>query len=298
MKKILLTGGSGFLGERLVARLQEDQDLALTVLVHQQVHAKYKDWYAVDLLNTELLKNTLKAIKPDIIIHTAAITHIDRCEDERGEKDGAVWKVNVVATGLLADYCRAYGCKLIFFSSECVFDGKDGGYTESDIPSPLSWYGATKVYAEELIQEKYFSSSIIRTQTAYNLIEERSLIGKIKKYILSGQRMKLVNDHYIAPTHQDDIVELVRYHITHEFRGIIHCSPAEYTTPYELGCTLSDHLCVSNDLLTAVSSKEYFGFDRSKLRPQYAYFNTQKLSHHFHSLPDIASLLKKQPLSK
>src|SRR3990167_7390806 len=126
MKIIAITGLNGVIGKILGEEIPAtDQIVDLYHSKKYSGHAKVYKHLKLDLLKKDKISNVLKKVKPDVIIHLAAITHIDRCEkDKKNGKNGEVWKVNVEGTAEIAKYCAKHKIQLIFLSTECVFDGK------------------------------------------------------------------------------------------------------------------------------------------------------------------------------
>jgi len=124
-----------------------------------------------------------------VLIHCAAITSPDACEVDRY----TCQKLNVEATSRLAAACRDYGVYLVFLSTDFVFDGKNGGYTETDTPAPVSYYGESKFEAEKIIQAMNIGAAIVRTSLVFGYEEHLSrpnIVIKVIDHLKRGNPIK------------------------------------------------------------------------------------------------------------
>ena len=146
--RIGLTGANGMLGAALAKNLSIIHKLFETSR-NQGVGGQNIEWDCFDLTDTKLLLKWLNKVKPDIVIHCAAIVNIDACEEY---VDAAI-AIHVEATKVMVEYLNANNGRLIYISTDSVFDGeKDGAYDESDLVNPLNVYAETKLMGENLVQ--------------------------------------------------------------------------------------------------------------------------------------------------
>ncbi|MDD2822966.1 MAG: SDR family oxidoreductase [Candidatus Daviesbacteria bacterium] len=267
MKKIAITGLSGVIGSRLSKSLPEGFKIYNLYHTHKEpikgVMPKH-----IELLKPESIDACLNEISPEIIVHMASATHIDRCEEDRkyGEK-GDVWKVNVNATNTIATYCKKNKTQLIFLSTECVFDGEELSYDEKSVKNPKNWYGVTKSKAEDIIFAACPTASIIRAVIAYNEQDrEKTLFGKILQGFKNGKQFKAVTDQIITPTYTDDIVKAIKLLIQKPKSGIFHISPEDKTTAYDFALKIAEKFGFDQSLIVETTLNEYFGAERAQLR--------------------------------
>jgi dTDP-4-dehydrorhamnose reductase len=144
--KVLVTGGSGRLGKALVRMFPEC------------LHPSRRE---LDLTAKLQVKNFIRIEKPDVLIHAAAVTNVQRCEDVKCE----AYDTNVVGTETLVRSCLAHDpeCYFVLVSTACVFRGNVGGYTETDLPYPTNYYGLSKLLAECVVKYSGLKSLIVRT---------------------------------------------------------------------------------------------------------------------------------------
>lgn len=217
--KILVTGANGQLGYDVVKELQKQNIECYGVT--------RKDF---DLVDFEATKKFIVHYMPDVVIHCAAYTAVDKAEDERG----LCYLVNASATENIAEICKKINAKMLYISTDYVFDGtKDGLYEVDDIPNPINVYGKTKLLGEQAVQkvlDKYF---IVRISWVFgehgnNFVKTMLKLGKEHK------ELNIVADQYGSPTYTADLALLLVKIIKTDKYGIYHatnegvCSWAEF----------------------------------------------------------------------
>lgn len=207
--KVLVTGANGQLGYDVVKELQK-QNI-------ECYGAARKDFDIVDFNGTEKF---IANYMPDIVIHCAAYTSVDKAEDEQG----LCYLVNASATKNIAKICKKINAKMLYISTDYVFDGtKDGFYEVEDIPNPINVYGKTKLFGEQAVQrilDKYF---IVRISWVFgehgnNFVKTMLRLGKERKEI------SVVADQYGSPTYTADLAPLLVEMIQTEKYGIYHAT--------------------------------------------------------------------------
>lgn len=234
MKKIAVTGLSGVIGSIFTKELNPEYKLIDLYHNKPNHNSKFFKSLNLDLLNIKEISKVLSRAEPDVIIHMAAITHIDRCElDRERGKSGIVWKVNVEATKEIAKFSFKNNVPLLFLSTECVFDGEQEFFSENSKKGPKNWYGVTKSIAEDEILSIGGKPSILRSVVAYHSEDEdKTLYGKILKELKEGRDVNGVIDQKFTPTYSFDIVNGVKKIIDDELSGIFHVAPKKNISPY------------------------------------------------------------------
>ena len=234
--KILITGAQGQLGSDL------------TACMSRHYETKGVDIKDFDILRTDLLKNCIDEFAPDFVLHAAAYTDVDGCEaDEK-----TAMAVNASAAGELAKICRDSGARLVYFSTDYVFDGqKNGAYDENDTPSPLNVYGRSKLEGEKMVTAVSDDFTVVRTAWLYgyngrNFI--RSIIRQGWKQLQARRNgqlvtpLKIVNDQRGNPTWTVEVARQVKLIIENRIRGVVHASAEGETTWYDYAGEIFEYL--------------------------------------------------------
>lgn len=192
--KVLITGSGGMLAYALQSAITSIGDVV--GLTRKQL----------DITNKSSVHDTVKSIKPDIIINAAAMTNADECEEHQ---DSAML-LNGAAVGYLAQAAQAIGAKLIHISTDYVFDGNKGSaYTENDKPNPLSVYGKTKLKGEEELKRFTDNYVILRTQWMFGE-HGSNFVDTILRIAKEKDEIKVVDDQYGCPTYTKDVANVIR----------------------------------------------------------------------------------------
>lgn len=207
--KVLVTGANGQLGYDVVKELQK-QNIDCCGVTR-------KDF---DLIDFEATEKFITNYMPDVVIHCAAYTAVDKAEDEQG----LCYLVNASTTENIAEICKKINAKMLYISTDYVFDGtKDGFYEVDDTPNPINVYGKTKLLGEQAVQRilnKYF---IVRISWVFgehgnNFVKTMLRLGKERKEI------NVVADQYGSPTYTADLAALLVEMIKTDKYGIYHAT--------------------------------------------------------------------------
>ena len=167
-KKILITGSNGLLGQKLIEALKNQHEVLATsigdCIIGDTTGFLYQ---SLDITDRSSVIKTFENFNPDVVINTAAMTDVDGCEEKKELCD----KVNVAAVGYLRDECEKYSSHFIHISTDFIFDGEEGPYSETDEPNPLSYYGLSKLKSEQLLYDSTINWTILRTIILYGTAE-------------------------------------------------------------------------------------------------------------------------------
>ena len=161
--QVLITGSNGLLGQKLVNECRKNNIsfLATSKGINRNPDCPENSYVSLDITKEPEVKSLVEKYRPEVIINTAAMTNVDGCEDHKDLCE----LLNVTAVGHLKSAAKEAGAHLIHFSTDFIFDGEQGNYSEEDIPNPLSIYGESKLDSEKLLLDgQYDKITIIRNR--------------------------------------------------------------------------------------------------------------------------------------
>jgi dTDP-4-dehydrorhamnose reductase len=224
---------------------------------------EYNSSTGTDIIHLESL-NSLKLSNAEWVILLAAKADVDGCElDKAAGESGDAWKINVVGAKNVADVCKESGKKLLYVSTDFVFDGeKEEGesYSEDDTPNPVNWYAHTKWQGEEAVKTSGAEFVIVRLAYPYraSFDTKNDFMRAIKTRLENGQPIAGVTDHLFCPTFIDDFVTACDILIQHNSEGIYHVTGSETLTPYEAAQIIADTFDLNSELISGTTRAEYF----------------------------------------
>lgn len=272
---ILITGANGFLGHYLIpALLNTGHRVVATGTGPCRLEANMAngiDYAEMDLTDPDAIARVFQQFTPALVVHAGAMTRPDDCELQR-EK---AWEVNVAGTRSVLQEAAAAGAKMLYVSTDFVFDGMRGMYSEADTPSPVNYYGQTKLEAEELIKTYVLPWAIVRTVLVYGrpLKGRSNMLSIVQEKLLKGEPYYVVDDQFRTPTWVGDLVAGLMAVIRHRATGIWHISGQEGMTPYEMACRTAAFLGLNENLLIRVTAAT---FTQPATRPPRTGFNIAK----------------------
>ncbi|MBX3102674.1 MAG: SDR family oxidoreductase [Bacteroidetes bacterium] len=255
--KVLVTGANGLLGQKLVAKLQTRSAVTLIATGkgpnRNPGPAEYL-YIDLDLLDIAATTEVVRTHRPDVVIHGAAMTQVDACE----QQPELCRQLNVDVVKTLADSCRAINARFIHVSTDFIFDGESGPYDERAAPAPLSVYGQSKLDAELLIQQtEGLRWAIVRTVLVYGVVPDMSrsnIVLWVKAQLEAGKEIRVVNDQVRSPTLAEDLAEGIISILMREKTGIWHISGAEIMNVWEIAQQTALFFGLDTGLMIPVSS--------------------------------------------
>ncbi len=246
MDKILITGGSGLLGSNMARLAVSSFDVYATYNTHK-VALKDVHFFHADLTQKEDI-NKIKQIKPDVIVHCAALTNIDFCE----EHPSAAHVNNVLASSSLAEAAKEIKAYMIYISTDCVFDGEKGDYREDDLTNPINVYGKTKLEAERKVMSIHPSSCVVRTNIfGWNKLNKFSLAEWMIDKLAQGKELPGFKDVTFSPILVNDLTEILFKLYEKKYVGILHVGGSDACSKLEFAYMIAD----------------IFGYDRKHIKP-------------------------------
>ncbi len=286
--KIFITGGSGLLGSKIAEiALERGYDVYSGYNMHSPDFGKP---VRIDLYNPESIFKAVKEIMPNVIIHTAALTDVDKCEVEKK----LAYKINADGTMFITKISRKLGSFLIYVSTDYVFDGSRGMYREEDATNPVNYYGYTK-----LIGERYAKDfCIARPCVIYGA---KPASGKINfalwiiNKLMNGEKIRIITDQYITPTLNTNLARMILEIAEKEIRGIFHLAGATRVSRFEFAKEIARTFGLDENLVVPSTMDEIKWIAK---RPRDSSLDTSKATRYLkerpYNLKKSLSVLKKE----
>ena len=240
--RTLVTGASGLLGSEIVRQLSQtgNKDVFAAYSEHPPTVGRP---IHLNLTNASEITGVIGKIRPELIVHCAAVTNVDRCEDEPEIAN----LINGEATGKIGVAAEKIDSYVVYVSTDYVFDGHDGLYRELDIPRPVNHYGESKLLGERMLQESGVTCCIARTSVLYGWGGERreNFATWVLNTLQSGKPLKAPKGFFASPTLNHNMASMLLETASRRLKGIIHLA----------GCTRIDRYHFSLQLAAA------FGLD-------------------------------------
>ncbi len=294
MIKILVTGSNGLLGQKLTMLLDADPHVDVIATARERLNYGLTrgQFERLDVTRSEEVEKVITHTRPAAVIHTAAMTQVDQCETEI-EK---CWLNNVTAVKYLVQACEKTGAHLIHISTDFVFDGTDGPLDETAMPNPLSYYGKSKLAAEEIVQKSKLNWTILRTVLVYGITTDMSrsnIVLWVKKSLEEGKTINVVNDQWRTPTLAEDLATGCMQAAKKKAKGIFHISGEEMMTPYDIAIRTAEFFALNKDLIKKTDSTQ---FTQPARRPPKTGFIIEKakreLDYQPHSFEEGLAVIK------
>lgn len=279
--KLLITGASGLYGSKLVE---------LSIANNYEVYSGYsRDQPACgtpvqfDVSDKNRVEKVFKKVGPEVVVHAASLTDVDKCEINKE----LAWKINVEGARNMAEAVKTSGAFLVYVSTDYVFNGETGQYTEVDRPDPINYYGFTKLKAEELVKDLVGEYCIARASVIYG---STPAAGKVNfgLWVLNklerNEQARIVTDQWNSPTLNTNLADMTLEVIKRKLTGIFHLSGATRISRYDFAKQIAKIFNFDSNLISPATSTEFFWAAK---RPQDSSLNTGKAQQ----------TLKKRPLS-
>ncbi|MEY4604692.1 MAG: hypothetical protein RIT43_1984 [Bacteroidota bacterium] len=280
--RILITGSNGLLGQKIVAQCIKNNHIFLATSkgVNRNSDCPEKYFKELDICDQLAIDIVFDVFLPTHVIHTAALTNVDYCELNSEECE----EVNVKAVEKLFTACRKVNSHFTFLSTDFVFDGMKGNYSESDEVGPLSVYARSKVNAEKyLLNSATDDWSIVRTIIVYGSgiqLSRSNIVLWARESLREGKELHIVDDQFRAPTYADDLAWACLEICRRGKKGIFHISGPETMSVFEIVRRIADYYgygvqnlfsSKSSTLNQPAKRPPKTGFDLSKARKELGY---------------------------
>ncbi|RPH32078.1 MAG: NAD(P)-dependent oxidoreductase [Bacteroidales bacterium] len=253
--KILITGANGLISRKAIRLLSQGKDHQLFATSQKRLNFPPEvNFFTVNLVYSDL-NQLIDTIRPEVLIHCAAMASPDACEVDRYSCN----KINVEVTARLASACRDYGVHMIFLSTDFVFDGLKGDYTETDTPSPISYYGESKIEAENSIIGLNTGATIVRTSLVYGHDENLSrqnLVLRVIDNLQKGKPYRLPTDQLRAPTDVNDLASALKTFTEKKIGGVFNIVGAQKLSVFDFARQIAAVFGYNESLLIPISASE------------------------------------------
>lgn len=293
-RRILIVGANGTLGQRLFEFYSALNDVELLpASIEEEFVFDSQSYIQLDISNRNEVKKIIYDFCPDFIINAAAFTNVDKCESERE----TAWKINVKGVEYLSEAARVLDSHLIHISSDYIFDGKNGPYSENDIPNPLGYYARTKLASENVLKISGTKNTIIRTNVLYGTAKysRPDFVKWVVDSVRSGKEIKIVDDQFNNPTFIDDLVQAINKIIELRKEGLYNIGGSEVLSRFDFTMIIADFFNLDKSLIKRIQTEDLRQPARRPLKSGLITIKAQsELGYKPHSIIQSLELMKKE----
>jgi len=248
MDKLLITGGSGFVGKNLASFFASRGAVVTTYFQHPP--AQMAEAFQLDVTNAEAVFSLFDHVAPTAVIHVAGNKNVRFCEDHPEEAH----RINALGTQNVARACRRLGAHLTYLSTDLVFECVRGDYQENELPHPTSAYGRSKLQGERFAHEEFADVAICRSGGIYG--KGSPLLGWFLAEIRAGRTVECFVDVCNSPTYAENLAEMIETVITKRLGGVFHTVGRERVSRFEFFQSYVNSLRLDRNLLSPISTAQ------------------------------------------
>ena len=272
--KILITGSNGLLGQAITSIFSRESDLELIqTSVEDKSYLDFgQNYRTLDITVKDDVKRIVEFYEPDVIINCAAFTNVDKCETERE----LTWKINVDGVKNLIIAARRSNSKIIHFSTDYIFDGKNGPYSEDSLPNPVSFYGREKLASENALVTSDVKFTIVRTLVLYgigNNVKPNFALWMLEE-LRNNRPVNIVTDQISNVTMIDDLAFGVLKITEKDCTGIYNIAGADILSRYDFTMKMCDVFHLNKELVLPITTAK---LNQSAPRPLKSGLTTLKM---------------------
>lgn len=261
MQKILIIGSSSMVGSRVAELLAPHFSLEFA---DKNITLREAKVHAMDITNEQSVHDVIEKTQAEVVLHFAAFTDVDRAEEERGNEEGLAWKINVLGTQYLVEACKKKGKKLLYISTDFVFNGNAGPYSETDTPmqgpEEGSWYGWSKRKGELIAQDALGDNATI-VRLAYpfraDYVLKLDFVRKLLKRFEENSLHPMFTDQFISPVFVDEIAQGLKAIIEKNEGGIWHVVGSTILSPHRAAQLIAETFGYNPDDVKEGSLEDY-----------------------------------------
>lgn len=288
--RILVAGARGLLGQKIVEVFERESEYEL---IRCGIEEEGEDFLTLDITDREKVVDTVSTYKPSIIINAAAFTDVDGAERQKE----IAYKINATAVGYLAEAANIFGCKLVHVSTDYVFNGLKGSYSEESVPEPVNYYGRTKLAGENLVISKVGDFAILRTQVLYGYasnVKKNFVLWVIDK-LSKSEEISVVTDQVGNPTLADELAFAILKVCQKNARGLYHVSGFETVSRFEFAREIASVFNLDFELVKPIKTHDLTQLAKRPLNSSFVCLKAQTdLGIGMPSIKDSLLLMKQQ----
>jgi len=257
--EILITGANGFLGHYLTEQLLE-KEYSVIATGRGESRLPFDGqkgfrYIPLDFTDPFAVHDLFEKYQPAVVVHAGAMTRVDECEQKQWDS----YLVNVEGTVTLLLNAAEHKSFFIFVSTDFVFEGDKGSYTEEDEPGPVNFYGKTKLEGEDAVKEYDYDWAIVRTSLVYGnpLNGKANILSVVRDKLERKETYSVVDDQFRSPTYIGDLASGIVSIIGKKANGIYNLAGPGLLTPYEMACMVADHLQLNGSLIKKVTAADF-----------------------------------------
>ncbi len=249
--KILITGAAGQIGHRVVRHLAARHHVVAAIRAGD---ISGIECVTMDIAEPLSVRIAVDHVMPDAVVHCAAMTNADECE----KNHTLCRRVNVDGTRALAEESARVGARMVYVSTDLVFDGQKGDYAETDVPNPLSYYAETKLAGEQVVAAISAGYAIARTAIVFGKggIPPRGFVCWLVESLRAGKKVQLYTDQYRSHFYLGDCAAAIGLMLENNLTGLYHLSPGRKESRHAFGMVLAEKLGLDRSLIETIRMED------------------------------------------
>ena len=270
--KVLVTGATGRIGKSLLLQRPPDAEVEILLDPLDQSVPDFP-WYRSDISDREKGIMAVTCYNPDVVIHLAAATDVDACEKD----PDTAFRINSNGTGNIADACVRCGAKMVYLSTDYVFDGFLGPYSEEDSTNPVNVYGRSKLGGEYAVSSIIDNYLIVRISVPFGIKREgvnHNFVSWLFDELAAEHTLEIADDQFTTPAYMEELAEVLWTLIRNDVRGTVYYGTSNRLSRYDMAIDVCQAMDYSEKLVRAVKTEE-LGF--AAKRPLESGFVTDKV---------------------
>jgi dTDP-4-dehydrorhamnose reductase len=249
VSRVLVIGGSGFIGQYLMSQLRDKPEYQVSGTYNSRmVRDGCGNWYKVDLTEERGLDRVFELVNPQVVVLLAAMADVGACQRDYQ----LATNLNFFGTKNVTSLCDTYRARLVFLSTEYVFDGARGNYREDETPAPTTHYGQTKWEAEQAVSQCSSSWSVIRTSLVYGWpawADRSNLVTRVIDNLTRGRPAYGYTDQYRSPVYVEDLAQGIVQVMEEDYSGVTHLGGPDWAHMGQFVKAVAEHFQLDSSLV-------------------------------------------------